>query len=100
MGYPGESLHQILKRPLITERTAILGSIANAVTFEVHPKANKNEIKRAVEKLFDVKVKAVRTMNNHGKVKRVKNRIGRQSDWKKAYVLLEKGQTIDLIEGT
>ena len=99
MSYPGENIYQILKRPLITEKTATLGSYANATVFEVHPQANKHEIKRAVEKAFDVKVKSVRTCNFFGKLKRVKNRVGRQRKWKKAYVMLEAGNSIELVEG-
>jgi large subunit ribosomal protein L23 len=76
-----------------------MGSIENGIVFEVHPKANKTEIKRAVEQIFDVKVKAVRTINFQGKLKRVGARIGRQNAWKKAYVSLKEGSSIDIIEG-
>ena len=98
MSTPGESVYKILKRPLITEKTAIIGSFANAVVFEVDRQANKNEIKRAVEKIFDVKVKKVRTSLKQGKLKRVRARVGRQSDSKKAYVILQAGEKIDLVE--
>ncbi|MCL4151421.1 UNVERIFIED_CONTAM: hypothetical protein GTU68_043639 [Idotea baltica] len=71
----------------------------NGVVFEVDKRATKIDIRRAVESAFDVKVKAVRTMNYMGKRKRVKGRVGQQSDWKKAYVSLQEGSSIDMIEG-
>jgi large subunit ribosomal protein L23 len=67
--------------------------------FDVAPEANKVEIRKAVEKIYDVKVRAVRTANFQGKVKRVGRKIGRKSSWKKAYVLLKEGSSIDIIEG-
>lgn len=89
----------VLKRPRITEKAAIVGSYDNSVVFEVHPRATKTEIKRAVEAAFEVKVASVRTANYQGKVKRVRNSLGRQNAWKKAYVVLAEGSSIDLIEG-
>ncbi len=89
----------IFQRPRITEKGAMAGSTNNSFVFQVHPKANKAEIKNAVETIFDVKVKSVRTMNYMGKIKRVGLRSGRQNNWKKAYVALEAGNTIDLVEG-
>lgn len=89
----------ILDRPRITEKGAMASSVNNSFVFRVHPKANKSEIKNAVETIFDVKVKSVRTMNYMGKIKRVGARSGRQNNWKKAYVSLEAGNTIDLVEG-
>ena len=91
--------YSILKRPRITEKAAIISGEANAVVFEVHPQANKQEIKNAVEKIFNVKVSAVRTINNLGKVKRVGAKLGRQKAWKKAYVSLAEGSSIDMVEG-
>jgi len=99
MSTPGESIFGILKRPLITEKTAVSSSFSNAVVFEVHKQASKSEIKRAVEKIFEVKVKKVRTTNAMGKLKRLRGRIGRQPSWKKAYVMLQPGEKIDLMEG-
>ena len=94
-----KSLYGILRKPRITEKAAIAGSATNGVVFDVAPGANKIEIRTAVEKIFDVKVKAVKTLNYKGKVKRVGRNIGRRKDWKKAYVLLEEGSSIDVIEG-
>lgn len=95
MSAPGDSVYRILKKPIITEKSASLGSYANAFVFEVNKKANKHEIKRAVEKIFDVKVEKVRTLNSMGKIKRVKARVGRQPSTKKAYVMLAQGETIE-----
>lgn len=99
MSTPGESIYKVIKRPIITEKTAAASSFSNAVVFEVNKLATKEEIKRAVQTAFDVKVKKVRTMNNMGKIKRIKNRLGKQPDTKKAYVMLQPGETIDLVEG-
>lgn len=91
--------YDIVRRPRITEKSAALASTGERVVFEVHPRANKLEIKNAVEKLFDVKVEAVRTINSMGKVKRVRLDSGRQAAWKKAYVTLKAGSSINVIEG-
>lgn len=99
MGSIKKSPYQILRRPLITEKGAQLSALANSSVFEVHKSANKLEIRDAVEKIFKVKVKSVRTMNMKGKERRVGKRVGRQPDWKKAYVVLEQGSSIDLVEG-
>jgi len=84
---------------MITEKTAIGSSERNCVVFEVHRDANKSEIAHAVEKIFEVKVKNVQTLNYRGKPKRGRQRIGRQASWKKAYVALEPGNEINMIEG-
>ncbi len=94
-----KTIHAILQKPRITEKTALSGSESNSFVFQVHPEATKMEIKNAVEKIFDVKVVSVRTLNYIGKIKRVGTRSGRQNNWKKAYVSLEAGSTIDLVEG-
>jgi large subunit ribosomal protein L23 len=99
MGSFRGNLYEVLRRPIITEKAAGVGTTHNAVVFEVHPEATKYDIKSAVEKIFDVKVTAVRTVNSMGKLKRGKKSIGRQRASKKAYVSLEKGQTIDIVEG-
>ena len=88
-------LHQIIKRPLITEKTSLQKEIGQIVAFEVSIDANKIEIKQAVEKAFDVKVKNVNTSLVAGKVKRVGRQFGKRSNWKKAYVTLEEGSSID-----
>ena len=94
-----KTIFEVLRKPRITEKGAIAGTVNNSVVFRVHPKANKVEIANAVEKIFNVKVRSVRTMNFMGKMKRVGARIGQQPAWKKAYVSLEPGNTIDLVEG-
>ncbi len=88
-------LHEIIRKPLITEKANDLKEQAQVVAFEVTRSANKIEIKQAVEKAFDVKVKSVNTMQFRGKVKRVGVNLGQRSNWKKAYVTLEEGQNID-----
>ena len=90
--------HQILKMALITEKGSHLQEDSNQYLFETVEDANKLEIKRAVEKLFNVKVKHVRTMNVRGKVKSLGRFSGKRPNWKKAVVTLDKGQKIDLVE--
>jgi large subunit ribosomal protein L23 len=87
-------LHQIIKRPLITEKSNLQREAGQTVTFEVARNANKIEIKQAVEQAFKVKVKDVRTMVTAGKAKRVGRTVGKRSAVKKAYVTLAEG-TID-----
>jgi large subunit ribosomal protein L23 len=90
--------YDVIRKPIITEK-ATLASEANAVVFEVAMDANKPEIKKAVEALFGVKVKAVNTTITKGKAKRFKGIIGRRRDVKKAYVTLEAGNAIDVTTG-
>jgi large subunit ribosomal protein L23 len=88
----------ILKKPLITEKsTSLLQD--NKYTFSVDPRANKTEIKQAVESIFKVKVEKVNTMNVKGKLKKVRNITGRTSNTKKAIVTLKKGDKIEIFEG-
>lgn len=87
-----KNLHQVLQGPCLTEKAALQQEEDGKVVFKVHPKANKIEIKSAVEKMFNVKVKNVRTTKLHGKQKRVGKTIGFTSDWKKAYVTLAEGE--------
>jgi large subunit ribosomal protein L23 len=91
--------YDIIKRPLITEKTSIQKELHNQVSFEVDRRANRVEIKRAVEKIFNVRVTGVKTMQVRGKVKRRGRIEGRRRDWKKAVVRLEPGQRIDFFEG-
>jgi len=88
-------LHEIIYKPLITEKANLLKEDAQVVAFEVARNANKIEIKQAVERAFDVKVKAVNTIQFRGKVKRVGYNFGQRNNWKKAYVTLEEGHNID-----
>lgn len=87
-----KNIYSVLKGPCLTEKAALLQEDEGKVVFKVHPKANKVEVKRAVERLFNVKVKDVRTANMHGKQKRVGKTIGFTKDWKKAYVTLSEGE--------
>jgi len=88
-------LHEIIRKPLITEKANLLKDAAQVVAFEVARTANKIEIKQAVEKAFNVKVKSVNTIQQRGKVKRVGQTFGQRSNRKKAYVTLEEGHNID-----
>lgn len=90
--------YDIIQSPVITEK-ATMGSEHDQVTFKVAKSATKPEIKAAVEALFDVKVKAVNTLINKGKVKRFKGIMGRRADVKKAIVTLQEGQSIDVTSG-
>ncbi len=93
------NMHEILRKPLVTEKSNIGREEANLVTFAVDPRANKHEIKRAVEALFDVSVIQVRTMRMPRKTRRVGKFIGRKPEWKKALVQLAEGQSIEFFEG-
>jgi large subunit ribosomal protein L23 len=86
-------LHNIIKGPCLTEKATVVQEMQGTVVFKVDPRANKIEIRNAVEKLFDVKVKSVKTVSMRGKQKRmgVKS-LGRTSDWKKAYITLSEGE--------
>ncbi len=93
-----ERAYEVIRKPIVTEKSTML-SEHNAVVFEVALDATKPEIKQAVEKLFNVKVKAVNTLRQKGKVKRFRGRPGRRSDIKKAMVTLEEGNVIDVTTG-
>lgn len=91
--------HQIIRRPLITEKGTELKNQANHYLFEVARDANKIEIKRAIESLFRVKVLQVRTISVQGKEKRVGRYVGRTPNWKKAVATLKEGESIEFFEG-
>jgi large subunit ribosomal protein L23 len=93
------SPRQVIVRPVVTERSTTLGEEQDAFTFIVAEDANKIEIKRAVEDLFDVKVKSVNTMRYRGKLRRVGRAVGRRASYKKAIVKLVDGERIDVYEG-
>lgn len=93
------SPQEVLIRPLITEESSVLMAEQNKYTFEVHTAATKIDIRNAIEAMFDVSVKSVRTMNCVGKERRVGRRSGRRRDWKKAIVTLREGEMIDMYEG-
>ncbi len=84
--------YQVIFRPIITEKSTLLKSKNREVCFEVAKKANKVEIKRAVEQLFNVKVESVRTQHKVGKWRRVGRNEGKTKNWKKAYVKLKEGE--------
>jgi large subunit ribosomal protein L23 len=93
-------LTDVIRRPLITEKTTILREDGRTIVFQVAADANKIEIKQAVEKLLGSKVESIRTAIAHGKVKRQGRFSGRRSDWKKAYVRLREGEKIpEFLEG-
>ena len=93
------SHYDIIKRPLVTEKSNIQKETANQLTFEVDRSANRIEIRRAIEQIFNVKVASVRTMQVTGKVKRRGRILGKRRDWKKAIVTLRPGERIDFFEG-
>jgi len=91
--------YDIIIRPLITEKTSIQKEDHNQVSFEVDRRANRVEIRRAVEKIFNVRVADVRTMQIKGKIKQRGRIVGKRRDWKKAIVNLMPGERIDFFEG-
>ncbi len=93
------NLHAVIRRPLLTEKSNIAREEENLATFAVDPRANKHEIRRAVEELFDVEVLEVRTMRQPRKKQRVGKHMGYRPEWKKAIVRLAEGQTIEFFEG-
>jgi large subunit ribosomal protein L23 len=93
-----QRMYEILRAPVVTEKST-LGSEHNQVTFKVPLDATKPDIKAAVEGLFQVKVKAVNTLRQKGKIKRFRGIRGRRSDYKKAFVTLVEGHSIDVTTG-
>jgi large subunit ribosomal protein L23 len=93
-------IQDVIRRPLITEKSSVQREGVNVLTLEVDTRANKIEIRRAVETQFKVKVDEVRVANCHGKVRRQGRFAGRRADWKKAYVRLAAGEKmVDFFEG-
>ena len=88
-------LHDILLRPIVTEKSSRLQADENTYVFEVGETANKHEIKDAVEKVFGVRVTEVRTIRVRGKTKRFGRHVGMRSNWKKAYVKLAEGDSLN-----
>ena len=87
----------VIRAPRVSEKTARIQEASNQYVFEVAKTATKGEVKAAVESLFNVTVQAVNVVNEKGKSKTFKNRAGRRGDWRKAYVRLADGQTIDVM---
>ena len=94
-----EKTYQILKRPLITEKSTMEKEMHNKLLFEVDRRANKIEIKQAVERIFKVDVLDVRTVNVKGKLKRVGRYFTKRPNWKKAVVTIKPGQRVEFFEG-
>ena len=92
-----ERMLKVLLAPHISEKSSMVAEQGNQIVFKVTTDATKPEIKKAVEQMFSVKVETVRTNNMKGKSKRFGQRLGRRSDWKKAYVTLKAGQDIDFL---
>ncbi len=95
-----EKVYEIIKRPVISEKSTALAEVGNRYVFEVEVMASKPEIRDAVERLFNVKVKAVRTMIMQGKSKRAGRNEYKRSNWKKAIVTLKEGNRIELFQVT
>jgi len=89
-------VYQVIKRPLITEQGMHLVETENIYPFAVAPKANKVQIREAIERIFGVEVEKVNTANRKGKSRRRGRRVGRTPNWKKAYVKLKEGHSIEL----
>ncbi|MBW1680558.1 MAG: 50S ribosomal protein L23 [Deltaproteobacteria bacterium] len=92
-------IYQVIKEPHITEKGTLQKDLNNQLVFKVHKRANKIEIKQAVETLFKTKVVEVQTMNIRGKRRRLGRNVGRRPDWKKAVVKLAPGENIEYFEG-
>ena len=93
------TLHRTIVRPIVTEASSVAYQDRGEYYFEVHPDANKQEIKQAIQQLFGVKVTGVWTSNHRGKDKRVGQNVGRKAHWKRAIVTLAAGDRIEIFEG-
>jgi large subunit ribosomal protein L23 len=93
------NVHDVIRKPIVTEKSNIGREEQNLVTFAVDPRANKHQIRRAVEELFDVNVLEVRTMRMPRKTRRLGRFVGHRPEWKKALVRLAEGQSIEFFEG-
>jgi len=91
--------HDIIIRPIVTEKTSIQKAVSNQLSFEVDKRANRVEIKRAIEDIFKVNVASVRTMHVKGKVKQRGRIVGKRRNWKKAIVKLMPGERIEFFDG-
>jgi len=94
-----KNIYDVIRKPMVTEKGTRLKEEMNKIILKVDPEANKLEIKAAVESVFKVKVKEVTTMNFKGKKKRLGQRQGVRSDWKKAVVTLAEGEKVEYIDG-
>ncbi|HZR45211.1 MAG TPA: 50S ribosomal protein L23 [Candidatus Manganitrophaceae bacterium] len=91
--------HDLIVRPLLTEKSTLLREGLNKVSFVVRPDANRKEVKKAVEETLNVKVDKVHILNVGGKEKRLNRFVGKRPDWKKAIVTLKKGEKLAIFEG-
>ena len=94
-----EQDYDVMVRPVVTEKTSLVGEDGSCVTFRVAKKATKAEVKEAVQRIYGVEVVKVRTMNCVGKLKRRGKQVGMTPSFKKAYITLAPGNTIDVVEG-
>lgn len=92
------NIYDVIKKPLITEKTTVEKDERNVIAFVVNRAANKIEIKAAVKQLFNAEVASVNTVNVAGKTKRTAKGVGKRSNWKKAYVTLKEGSNVDFFE--
>lgn len=92
-------LRKVLIGPLLTEKSTIAKEKNNVISLVVRKSANKQEVKRAIEEIFKVNVGSVRTINVAGKTKRSGKKLGKRSNWKKAFVTLKKGESIEIFDG-
>jgi large subunit ribosomal protein L23 len=99
MGSGAMELYQVLKRPIVTEKSNYLSDVLNRYTFEVDRRATKQLVREAVETIFEVEVVNVNIMNVRGKTRRFGRIQGRTSDWRKAIVTVAEGEEISLYEG-
>ena len=90
------NVYDVIRAPRVSEKTARLQEVSNQYVFEVATTATKADVKAAIEQIFEVKVKSVNVVNVKGKNKAFRNRMGRRGDWRKAYVKLADGQSIDV----
>lgn len=91
--------YDVIRNPIFTEKSSIVGGDGSVVVFRVVNTASKADIKRAVQRVFQVGVRSVRTCQYQGKLKRTVRQVGHRASWKKAYVALQPGENIDLVEG-
>ncbi len=94
---PKEEHYALIQKPIMTEKSTKLQYLRNQYTFRVAPHANKREIKKAVEDLFEVHVEDVNVVNVPGKIKRILGRPGRTSGWRKALVKIREGESIEIV---
>jgi len=91
------NLYEVIRAPRVSEKTARLQEVSNQYVFEIAKDATKADVKAAIEQIFEVTVEAVNVVNVKGKNKAFKFRQGRRGDWRKAYVKLAEGQSIDVM---